>query len=428
MFETICQSFMIWTRVLIERINGLRTRSKVVAISSPTMASIGTIILVSEKDVNHLTNFTLCKTKINNNSTVTGLNRTRGALVCRFDFYNTSFCFVCVKLSTEEQDKAELIKEFFSQTHFLQTPKNRTISGHDYIFFFGDVGYQLESSVNRAEILARLENGSLDWLLSKDLLRQEHLSGKILKDFSEGPINFFPTSKFNIGIDPDTYVFSSRPGWTDRILWYVSPNKNLSAEQLIYSHSRGVYFSQHRPVKALFRLDIRITDMEKKDKIKSFLEQASWNLQILSKPSYFFEMEQDQFFPKNTYISTKIPKSSRKKSKNNASSVSPLSGYNGSLAIICDNLSKSFGNKMAIMANCNLASMTITSSLHFLLKIGSNPKAHLLAQVLFVKVTLLKTMAKKAAENPKNGTYFNELLTLEEEILKLVSTEMLEIL
>uniref|UniRef100_A0A8B9R8T3 Inositol polyphosphate-5-phosphatase Ja n=1 Tax=Astyanax mexicanus TaxID=7994 RepID=A0A8B9R8T3_ASTMX len=100
-------------------------------------------------------------------------------------------------------------------------------------------------------------------------------SESILDGFLEGPLNFPPTYKFDVGTHTyDTSAKKRKPAWTDRILWRLrstgSPVPSHSAAlqrgltswlggatrvtQHYYHSHMGFTVSDHKPVSALFSL------------------------------------------------------------------------------------------------------------------------------------------------------------------------------
>ena len=70
---------------------------------------------------------------------------------------------------------------------------------------------------------------------------------------------FPPTYKYDVGSDEyDTSEKARTPSYTDRILWRsISPN--VEAKQLYYGRAE-VKTSDHRPVGALFDIDLEVCD------------------------------------------------------------------------------------------------------------------------------------------------------------------------
>uniref|UniRef100_A0A8C2S5A5 SKICH domain-containing protein n=1 Tax=Capra hircus TaxID=9925 RepID=A0A8C2S5A5_CAPHI len=94
----------------------------------------------------------------------------------------------------------------------------------------------------------------------------------ILKGFQEGPLNFAPTFKFDVGTNKyDTSAKKRKPAWTDRILWKVkapgggpSPSGRESHRLQVTQHSYRSHMeytvSDHKPVAAQFVLHFAFRD------------------------------------------------------------------------------------------------------------------------------------------------------------------------
>lgn len=90
----------------------------------------------------------------------------------------------------------------------------------------------------------------------------------ILKGFQEGPLNFAPTFKFDVGTNKyDTSAKKRKPAWTDRILWKVKPPRGgrspsgqeshrLQVTQHSYRSHMEYTVSDHKPVAAQFILQV----------------------------------------------------------------------------------------------------------------------------------------------------------------------------
>ncbi|XP_043106560.1 phosphatidylinositol 4,5-bisphosphate 5-phosphatase A isoform X3 [Puntigrus tetrazona] len=107
------------------------------------------------------------------------------------------------------------------------------------------------------------------------LLNMAKKSESVLEGFSEGPLNFPPTYKFDVGTHTyDTSAKKRKPAWTDRILWRLRrtgspvPSHNSALQrgltswlggatrvsQHFYRSHMGFTISDHKPVSALFSL------------------------------------------------------------------------------------------------------------------------------------------------------------------------------
>eukprot|EP01127_Copromyxa_protea_P020955 TRINITY_DN7085_c0_g1_i1.p1 TRINITY_DN7085_c0_g1~~TRINITY_DN7085_c0_g1_i1.p1 ORF type:complete len:1077 (+),score=183.23 TRINITY_DN7085_c0_g1_i1:182-3232(+) len=408
------KNLMAWTKVLTHRINQLRSKSKVVAYSNPQMLGLGVIIFVARDKLHYMKNFTICKSKV----AVGGLSEARGGLACRFDFHNTSFCFVCAHLSggkDNHQDRVNDVSEIFSQTHFIQTPKHATIKKHDYVFWFGDMGFRLDGTLSESEVLARLENKTLTLLLSKDKLNQK-LTTIFGNGYKEGSIAFPPTYKYNIEGDPDTYVPKTIPAWSDRIVYKC--NSGFSMEQLVYTRGEGVFVSDHRPVKSLFDVDILMIDKEKEQEIIEEMEAVSKTLplEVLKNADVPYGITMDI----NESRSTKI----RRRGSIRASVVSPISGHLASLVAIHAHFSTCFGDRTAVMSSVNLTAMTMKSLLRLLQRFKSCVHAQALANSLLRQVSTLTSAAKQCMARFNQEVYFTQLVGIVNEIIKSVTSAL----
>lgn len=85
---------------------------------------------------------------------------------------------------------------------------------------------------------------------------------KVFREFIEGPIHFPPTYKYDINSDEyDTSEKARTPSYTDRIFWR-SIFPNIQTKQLYYGRAE-VKTSDHRPVSAIFDVDVEICDEAK---------------------------------------------------------------------------------------------------------------------------------------------------------------------
>ncbi|CAF5102013.1 unnamed protein product [Rotaria magnacalcarata] len=91
------------------------------------------------------------------------------------------------------------------------------------------------------------------------------ISLEVFREFIEGPIKFPPTYKYDVGSDEyDTSEKARTPSYTDRILWR-SIFPNVQTKQLYYGRAE-VKTSDHRPISAMFDIDVEICDETKMHK------------------------------------------------------------------------------------------------------------------------------------------------------------------
>ena len=126
----------------------------------------------------------------------------------------------------------------------------------DKVFWFGDLNFRIYGT--REVVDGMLEAHMHDALLCNDQLTALMKFNRLFCGFTEGPLNFFPTYKFDR--DSDHYDSSKRrrvPSWTDRILY----KKESYTDVLSYCSAPEIKTSDHRPVYATFKSRIQF-DME----------------------------------------------------------------------------------------------------------------------------------------------------------------------
>ncbi|XP_076929646.1 type IV inositol polyphosphate 5-phosphatase 9-like [Bidens hawaiensis] len=195
----------------------------------------------------------------------------KGSVSVRFQFYKTSFCFVCCHLASGGREGDERLRnanaaEILLRTCFpttmgpsLDLPKR--ILDHDRIILVGDLNYRVSLSETDTRLLVNRK----DWnvLLENDQLRMELMDGKSLEAWHEGTINFAPTYKYQLNCD-EYYGCSHigtkgkkkrAPAWCDRIIWTGDGLK-----QLMYTRCE-TRLSDHRPMKAIFSAEVKVSRM-----------------------------------------------------------------------------------------------------------------------------------------------------------------------
>jgi phosphatidylinositol-bisphosphatase len=131
---------------------------------------------------------------------------------------------------------------------------------HDHIFFLGDFNYRL--TIPRIQVEQFIKTEAYDRLIEYDQLKKEHFEGRVFREFNEGQINFPPTYKYDIGSDEyDTSEKARTPSYTDRIFWR-SIFPDIRVQQLYYGRAE-VKTSDHRPVSAMFDVEVEICDEKK---------------------------------------------------------------------------------------------------------------------------------------------------------------------
>ncbi|GJW68040.1 type IV inositol polyphosphate 5-phosphatase 9 [Tanacetum coccineum] len=192
----------------------------------------------------------------------------KGSVSVRFQFHETSFCFVCSHLASggregDERTRNSNAAEILSRTSFptamgpsLDLPKK--ILDHDRVVLLGDLNYRISLPERDTRLLVNRK----DWntLLENDQLRMELMDGQAFDDWHEGTITFAPTYKYHPSCDE--YYLGTKgkkkrdPAWCDRIIW-----TGEGLKQLLYTRVEA-RLSDHRPVKAIFSAEVKVSRMK----------------------------------------------------------------------------------------------------------------------------------------------------------------------
>ncbi|KAK7203477.1 Endonuclease/exonuclease/phosphatase [Myxozyma melibiosi] len=130
------------------------------------------------------------------------------------------------------------------------------------VFVLGDLNYRI--AMDRSDIEQLVRKGDYDALLFWDQLRNEIKEESLLVGFQEGPIDFPPTYKYDIGTTTfDTSEKMRIPAYTDRIFYTPYP----SLAQLDYESFMHYISSDHKPVAATFELRTMLVDVDKRAQI-----------------------------------------------------------------------------------------------------------------------------------------------------------------
>ena len=138
--------------------------------------------------------------------------------------------------------------------------KEKTMEDYDFVIISGDLNYRLNFDINEnVEEIINKKDPEILW--KKDQLTEEI---KKEHDLEEGIINFMPTYKYKDKLDE--YDFERTPGWTDRILY--KSKKKYDIMLCEYSSIQNIFLSDHKPVYAIFKINFKNKETNKKLEIK----------------------------------------------------------------------------------------------------------------------------------------------------------------
>ncbi|XP_074596766.1 oculocerebrorenal syndrome of Lowe isoform X2 [Brevipalpus obovatus] len=189
----------------------------------------------------------------------------KGGVAIRFDFHDTSMCFVNSHLAAhveEYERRNQDYNDICNRMVFNQFKPPKFIKDHDQVYWFGDLNYRL-MNLTRDQVKKMLDEQSFEDLFKYDQLKDQWEQKKIFKNFQEGQINHSPTYKYDPGTDNwDSSEKNRPPAWCDRCLW-----KGETIRLLNYRSHPQLKLSDHKPISALFESSVKVKNVPKYRKI-----------------------------------------------------------------------------------------------------------------------------------------------------------------
>lgn len=204
----------------------------------------------------------------------------KGALIARFIIDDSSLCFINCHLAAgqshtthrnndianilESTDLPPELDDAKQRDYFVGGGDGSMVLDHEICIFNGDMNYRID--LPRDAVLSAIHQNDFEKLLEHDqLLTQRRKNpGFRLRPFTEAPINFAPTYKYNVGSnDYDTSEKKRTPAWCDRIYYRGSSTKIIAKNY----QRHEAYASDHRPVSAAFAVNVKSVDPVRKRKV-----------------------------------------------------------------------------------------------------------------------------------------------------------------
>ncbi|XP_034752557.1 inositol polyphosphate 5-phosphatase K isoform X1 [Etheostoma cragini] len=212
-------------------------------------------------------------------STRTGLGGywgNKGGVSARMTVFGHPVCFLNCHLPAHMRNLEQRMEDFESilQQQQFEGGTATGVLDHDVVFWFGDLNFRIED-YDIHVVKCAIDSNKLPLLWERDQLNIAKNTESILEGFIEGPLNFPPTYKFDVGTHTyDTSAKKRKPAWTDRILWRPRrtgspvPTHNAALQrgltswlggatkvtQHVYRSHMGYTISDHKPVSAMFSL------------------------------------------------------------------------------------------------------------------------------------------------------------------------------
>lgn len=271
----------------------------------------------------------MCISEIFTSSVPTGIMDTvgnKGSVGTSFKINETRVCFVCSHFASDTDKLHKRNNDYKSTKQRLKFEYNANLDyydldAHDAIFWFGDLNYRIDKlSLNKT--MEQIYTNELDKLIENDQLTIERNKFNVFEDYNEGRINFRPTYKFLIKQDiyeKQAQIKASNqsnsnendisnlkiklPSWTDRVLWKAL---NAKVNLIQYSSINTITISDHKPVYALFDMDIKKLDEEKFNKLYDKLlketdKQYNEEMPHISIESFEFNFENCMFYDQKVF-------------------------------------------------------------------------------------------------------------------------------
>lgn len=205
----------------------------------------------------------------------------KGSVGVSLKLNETRLCFVCSHFASDTSQLQRRNADFRSTRQRMKFHYNANLDyydqdGHDAVFWFGDLNYRLDKiSLNKT--IEQIYTNEIDKLIEFDQLTIEMNKLNVFENFNEGKINFRPTYKYIVKQDIYEKQLAQKaaiqnndinqindhgndnfkvklPSWTDRILWKAI---NTKVNLVQYSCINTITISDHKPVYALFDIDVK---------------------------------------------------------------------------------------------------------------------------------------------------------------------------
>ncbi|KAF8826258.1 hypothetical protein HHX47_DHR5000077 [Lentinula edodes] len=214
----------------------------------------------------------------------------KGGILSRFLIDDSSLCFVNCHLAAGQHavrarnaDAAGMLEQQLifppaaEHLAFVGGGDGSMVLDHEIVFINGDMNYRIDQ--RRDAITAAVRANEHETLFAHDQLLKEikFNRGCRFRFFTEGPITFAPTYKYDRRSDVyDTSEKRRAPAWCDRVLWRSRVPSRV--KQLHYQRYE-VNVSDHRPISAAFDITVKRVRHEIRQKKKAEVQMQWTGLQ-----------------------------------------------------------------------------------------------------------------------------------------------------
>lgn len=204
----------------------------------------------------------------------------KGGIISRFVIEDSSICFINCHLAAGQNsirarnaDIASFLEEktLFPSTSFplayIGGGDGTTVLDHEIVLVNGDMNYRIDN--RREAIIAAINAGDVESLHNHDqLLREMKFNrGFRFRGFSEGPLKFVPTYKYDRRSDEwDSSEKRRSPAWCDRVLWRSRVPERVRQTQYTRYEAN---VSDHRPISAGFQVTVKRIEQEMRQRVRA---------------------------------------------------------------------------------------------------------------------------------------------------------------
>jgi hypothetical protein len=280
--EHMSHQYRAWRDHLIRVLDEFSPKQNYVLLHTANLVGLFTCVFVKASERANIRDVCAAEIKLG----FSGRVGNKGALVVRFFIDDSSLCFINCHLAAGQTQTVHRNNDAASIMEAAPLPRNRSpadcanyfvgggdgsmILDHEICVLNGDLNYRIDA-MPRNTIIEAVKQGNLGKLLDRDqlLLSRKRNPGLRLRAFTELPITFAPTYKYDVGTDNyDTSEKQRSPAWCDRLLY-----RGLGRiKQLDYRRHDGVKVSDHRPVSGRFKFRVKTINAKKQDSARDKAE------------------------------------------------------------------------------------------------------------------------------------------------------------
>jgi len=233
-------------------------KAEYVLLRSEQLVGAALMVIVKTSMVHNITNVEAATRKTG----LKGMAGNKGGIGIRLDYKDSSFCFLTAHFAAGSSNVDERNRDYWTIEEGLTFRRGFNIGNHDNVIWAGDFNYRVNLQSADARLLATSEE--FDALLHDDQLSLSLAASECFVGYTEAPITFRPTYKYDPG--SDVYDSSEKqrvPSWTDRILV-----KGIELDISRYSRAE-IKLSDHRPVFAILRARVKTVNVKARDALSS---------------------------------------------------------------------------------------------------------------------------------------------------------------